>query len=80
MANWSHNLIANCGSFDDLGEEEMKLKKALDAIIVLVTLGTVATCISLLAMRSLPAAMVLTWAPVIIGGTYAIGKAKGMKH
>lgn len=56
------------------------MKKALDAIIVLATLGTVATCISLLAMRSLPAAMVLTWAPVIIGGTYAIGKAKGRRQ
>ncbi|EOA3459111.1 hypothetical protein ACH0F8_000597 [Enterococcus hirae] len=56
------------------------MKKALDAIIVLTTLGAVATCISLLAMRSLPAAMVLTWSPVIIGGTYAIGKAKGRRQ
>lgn len=80
LANRRHNRIANRGDINDLGEEEGKLKKALDAIIVLATLGTVATCISLLAMRSLPAAMVLTWAPVIIGGTYAIGKAKGRRQ
>lgn len=80
LANRRHNRIANRGGINDLGLEEGKMKKALDAIIVLTTLGTVATCISLLAMRSLPAAMVLTWSPVIIGGTYAIGKAKGRRQ
>ena len=53
------------------------MKKAFDSILVLGTLGVCATAISLLAIRSLPAAMVLTWAPVALGGTYAIGKAKG---
>lgn len=56
------------------------MKKAFDSILVLGTLGVCATAISLLAIRSLPAAMVLTWSPVIIGGTYAIGKAKGRKQ
>ncbi len=36
-----------------------------------------ATVIAFLATQSLKAAMILTWAPVAVGGSYAIGKAKG---
>ena len=53
------------------------MKKALDAILVMTTLAILATVIAFLATQSLKAAMILTWAPVAIGGTYAIGKAKG---
>lgn len=77
LANRRHNRIANRGGINDLGLEEGKMKKAFDSILVLGTLGVCATAISLLAIRSLPAAMVLTWGSVALGGTYAIGKAKG---
>lgn len=80
LANRRHNRIANRGGINDLGLEEWKMKKAFDSILVLGTLGVCATAISLLAIRSLPAAMVLTWAPVALGGTYAIGKAKGRRQ
>lgn len=53
------------------------MKKALDAILVMTTLAILATVIAFLATQSLNAAMILTWAPVAFGGTYAIGKAHG---
>ena len=53
------------------------MRKAFDAILVMVTLAILATVIAFLATQSLKAAMILTWAPVAFGGTYTIGKAKG---
>lgn len=53
------------------------MKKALDAILVMTTLAILATVVAFLATQSLKAAMILTWAPVAVGGSYAIGKAHG---
>ena len=53
------------------------MKKAFDAIVVMTTLAILATVVAFLATQSLKAAMILTWAPVAIGGSYAIGKARG---
>ena len=53
------------------------MKKAFDAIVVMASLAILATVIAFLATQSLKAALILTWAPVAIGGTYAIGKAHG---
>lgn len=53
------------------------MKKALDAIVVMASLAIFGTVVAFLATQSLKAAMILTWAPVAIGGSYAIGKAKG---
>ena len=53
------------------------MRKALDAILVMTTLAILATVVAFLATQSLKAAMILTWAPVAFGGTYAIGKAHG---
>ena len=61
----------------DRGEEGGRLKKALDAILVMVALAAFGTVLTFLAKESTTGALMLTWAPVAIGGTYAIGKAKG---
>ena len=53
------------------------MKKALDAIVVMTTLAIFGTVVAFLATQSLKAALILTWAPVAFGGSYAIGKAKG---
>lgn len=53
------------------------MKKAFDSIVVMTTLAILGTVIALLARQSINAALILTWAPVAIGGTYEIGKAKG---
>lgn len=53
------------------------MKKALDAILVMVALAAFGTVLTFLAKESTAAALTLTWAPVAIGGSYAIGNAHG---
>ena len=53
------------------------MKKAFDSIVVMTTLAILGTVIALLARQSINAALILTWAPVAFGGTYAIGNAHG---
>ncbi|KAF1291083.1 hypothetical protein [Candidatus Enterococcus leclercqii] len=43
-------------------------------ILFLVFLGIFSTVVAFLASQSIIAALCLTWSPVIIGGTYLLGK------
>lgn len=54
--------------------------KAFEKICIMTALAIATTGIALLAQRSMPAAMILTWVPVVLIGTYQIGKAKGRER
>lgn len=58
----------------------MKKQYTFEWILLLVILGIFSTVVAFLAEQSIRAALGLTWSPVIIGGTYLLGKRAGRRE
>lgn len=85
LENGYDNLFISCddwhpvaSSVYDRGKEK-KVKKlyTFEWLLFLVFLGIFSTIVTFLASQSIVAALCLTWSPVIIGGTYLLGKRAG---